>query len=111
MSTQPRASFNFALKSLQSNPLRTRSGSTSGLVNPPLIEIDQLGDGPDVFAICDAGFLFRFLQHRRSEIAPPELRAEAIPDGDVAFVQPSALFETPLQNFFVGAALQDALEQ
>src|SRR5437016_3560294 len=54
-------------------------------------------------------FAFRFLQSRRSEIAPSQLRSESIPDQEIAFVQAPAFFEAPFENFFVSSALRYTL--
>ena len=76
---------------------------------PFFVEIDQVWDSDDVGAIGDAVFALLPLQHWRGEIVPAKLRTKAVPNHDVALVQPPALFETPLENLLIGSALQHAL--
>ena len=53
--------------------------------------------------------LFLSFKPSCGEIVPAQLGTEAVPNHKVALVRPPAVFETPLQDLFVGAALQDAI--
>src|SRR5579864_2869173 len=76
-----------------------------------LIKVDQVWDAFDVPAIRNSHFPFSRFQARGHAIPPAEFRDESVPDKNVPFVHSPALFKAPFQDFFVGAALFNPLDQ
>src|SRR6266480_5929375 len=87
------------------------SRSFAGLRESAFVEIDEVRNALNVVAIGDSHLLFSLFEPRRDRITPSELRCESVPDKEIAFVQPPALFETPFQNFFVRPSLLQTLNQ
>ena len=79
--------------------------SNAVLVLSALVEIDQVGNGHYIVAIKNSVLLLDPFQHRRREIAPTQLRGEPVPDDQVAFIETTPFFETPLQDLFISSAL------
>jgi hypothetical protein len=86
-------------------------GKSLGSALPAFFKIDHVGNAGDIRSVGNACLLFRFLEPRRREVAPAELRSETVPDNQVALIQAAAFLKTPLQNLFIGAALEDALAE
>ena len=59
----------------------------------------------------DSEFALSLFQSRSHRVAPAQLRCESVPHKEIAIVQAAALFETPLQNFFVCPALLHTLNK
>jgi hypothetical protein len=78
---------------------------------PLLIEVYKIANRADVFPVGHAAFLLQSSQGRGGEIVPAELCHESIPDYEIAFIETTALLETPLQYLLVASASEDALTQ
>jgi hypothetical protein len=73
------------------------------------IEIDQIGERNDVGAALDTVPLLESVEYRGCVIVPSKFGNEAVPNNKVTLIEPSALFETPLQYFFVAPSSEHPL--
>src|SRR3954451_24700623 len=74
-----------------------------------LLEIDQVRDRVNIAPFRSPAFLLFFGENGSREIVPAEFTNEAFPDHEIPFVETPSICITPIENFLVGAAFQDAL--
>ena len=60
----------------------------------------------DTLPILKASLAFHLLERFGETVAPATLCQERIEHENVFFVRPAAMFEAPLENFFIGAAVE-----
>src|SRR5262245_15519338 len=76
-----------------------------------LVRLVKIKPGQDVFPVPKSTPPFVLGQRPAAAIPPSMLRQEFVPDFDLLRTRPATALEAPLQEFLVGAATKDPLDQ